>query len=253
MDRDIHNDVTMRRLGLEVMALALEEQLKQPEILALPFDERLEILLSRQIAANDERKLERLIKQANLKVLAWPQDIRYSTERNLTQEVVKPILQHYWIEKRMNVLITGSAGTGKTWLACAFAVQAAMWGFSILYMRASDLYLQLELARGTGTLHKLYAKLRRKSLLIIDDFGLAPLTIMLRQDLQIIIDDSYGHRSLIITSQLPVNSWHDYIADPTFADAILDRLKFSSQKLELRGESQRAFSQSPGPRGTYDA
>ena len=191
----------------------------------------------------DQRRLTRLLKAAKLKHDACPENIDYRASRQLDRQVMSNLLTCDWIEKSLNILLTGPTGVGKTWLACALGQQAARKGYSVLYTHLTRLLEELEIAYGDGSLHRLRTRLARVRLLILDDWALAPLSARGRHELLEIIDDRVKKGSVLITSQLPLDQWHDYIGEPTIADAILDRLVHSSHKIELRGESMRKLKE----------
>ena len=231
----------LRSLKLYSMALAVEEQRNDPSIQGMTGYEQLGMWLGREVAVRDERRLRRLLRDSDIKILALPERIRYDAKRGVNKPFIASLLSCEWLQRLQNLVITGAAGTGKTWLACALAVQAARKGYAIKYARMSDLCLKLELSRGTGELFECRTDLRKRRLLILDDFGMAPLSARGRQDLFEVIDDRMYAGSTIITSQLPLNTWHDFFGNKTIADAILDRLVHGSHRLELHGDSQRAI------------
>ena len=192
-----------------------------------------------EIHDRENRRLKRLLKAAKFKVSACPEDIKYTTRRGLDRQVVTNLTTCDWIQKSLNTIITGPTGVGKTWLACALGQQAARKGFSVMYKRLSRLLEELEIAYGDGSLAKERAKIAKMDLLILDDWALAPVTARGRHELLEIVDDRIGTASIMITSQLPVDQWHEYIGEPTVADAILDRLVHRAHRIELRGESMR--------------
>ncbi|MCW8400932.1 IS21-like element helper ATPase IstB, partial [Legionella sp. PATHC038] len=153
--------------------------------------------------------------------------------------VIKQLADCYWVGRKQNLLITGPTGTGKTWLACALANQACRNNFTARYLRLPRLFQALELARGDGSFPKLLASLEKIQLLILDDWGLAPMNDEQRRDLLEIMDDRHNQSSTIVTSQLPVKLWHEVIGDLTLGDAILDRLVHNSHRIDMKGESMR--------------
>jgi DNA replication protein DnaC len=197
------------------------------------------MLVDAEVQDRENRRLTRLLRAAKLKVNACPEDIDYAAHRGLDREVINNLLTCDWIEKSLNTIITGPTGVGKTWLACALGQQAARKGHSVLYKRLSRLLEELDIAYGDGTLVKLRAKLAKVQLLILDDWALATLTARGRHELLELIDDRIRTGSILITSQLPIEKWHEYIGEPTVADAILDRVVHRSHRIELRGESLR--------------
>ena len=226
-------------LKLHGLASAYEDQRINSSLQDLSFDERIGLLIDAEVQDRENRRLTRLLKSAKLKEDACPEDIDYSSKRGLDRQVIANLLTCDWIEKSLNTIITGATGVGKTWLACALGQQAARKGYSILYKRLSRLLEDLEIAHGDGSLPKLREKLGKVNLLVIDDWALAPLTPIGRHEFLEIIDDRINQGSIMITTQLPIDQWHEYIGDPTLADAILDRLVHSSHRIELKGESMR--------------
>jgi DNA replication protein DnaC len=167
------------------------------------------------------------------------EDVDYRAPRQLDRELFRQLALGDWIEKRQNLIITGPCGVGKTWLACALGQKACRDGRGVLYHRLPRLFAELELAHGDGSFPRLFRSLVRVDLLILDDWGPDRLTAPQRRDLMEIVEDRYGNGSILITSQLPVDAWHEVIAEPTFADAILDRLVHNAHRLPLDGPSLR--------------
>jgi DNA replication protein DnaC len=221
------------------MALALEEQRRTPDITELDFEDRLALLVDREMTVRDNRRLVTRLRKARLPQNACVEDIDYRHRRGLDKSLLQSLADGRWLRQRHNLLITGKTGVGKSWLAAALAHQACRDGFSALYVRLPRLLGELEMARGDGRYSRLLATLARIDLLVLDDWGLTPLSDLQRRDLLEILEDRHGHRSTIVTSQLPVESWHDYIGEPTLADAILDRLIHNAHRLALSGESMR--------------
>jgi DNA replication protein DnaC len=221
------------------MASALTEQMQSTDIEALSFEERLGLLVDRELTYRDDRRLSSRLRRAKLRHNACMEDIDYRYPRGLDKRLVLSMATCRWIAEHLNVLLTGPAGIGKSWLACALAHQACREGYSALYLRLPRLLSELAIARGDGRYPKLLASFAKLDLLVIDDFGLAPLTPEHIRDFLEILEDRYGARSTLVTSQLPVEKWHGAIPDPTFADAILDRLVHNAYKLALKGESIR--------------
>ncbi len=205
----------------------------------LSFADRFGLMVDREWTERQDRRLKRRLSLAKLREPACVEDIDYRHPRNLDRSKVDRLVTCRWIEHHENVAITGPTGIGKTWLACALAHQACRQGYSVLYTRIPRLMHQLHMARGEGTYGKELAKLARTQLLIIDDWGLAPLADRERRDMLEILEDRHGRHSTILASQLPIKLWHDNVGDPTIADALLDRLVHNAHKLELDGESLR--------------
>ena len=230
----------LRSLRLDGMVRAIEEQATSTAASALGFDERLTLLVQREVAWRDDRRVQRLLKAAKLKVsAACVEDINWRASRALDRSLVTALAEGDWLRRGQNLLITGMTGCGKTWLACALAHQAARSGFSVLYTRAARLFDELQVAHGDGSFVRRLAQLAKLDLLVIDDFAISPMGAAERNDLLEVLDDRVGSRSTLITSQLPVKAWHTYLDDPTLADAILDRVVHSSHKIALKGVSLR--------------
>src|SRR5450756_435586 len=226
-------------LGLVGMAKALEEQRQQPAVASLTFEERLGFLVDREAVERDSKRLVTRLKFANLRQNATIEDLNTRAARGLDKALFAKLATGDWIGRRHDLLITGKTGTGKSWLACALGHKACRDDRSVLYYRVPRLLDALALARGDGRYARLLKSLARVELLILDDWGLAPLTSQQGRDLLEIVDDRHGCRSTIVTSQLPVDHWHEVIVDPTIADAVLDRLVHTAHRLALDGETLR--------------
>ena len=229
----------LRSLKLAGMLDALDQQLEQPHTHDLSFEERLSLLVEREAIHRENRRLARLLSVAKLRESACIEDIDYAHPRGLSKSKMASLAQLDWLGTAMNLCITGKTGCGKTWLACAFGNQACRRGHSTRYVRLPQLLEQLRISRGDGTYVRLMAQLRKTELLVLDDWGMQPLEATQRQDLMEVIEDRHGRHSTLVTSQLPVKHWHDYIGEATLADAILDRLVHGSHRLELKGGSMR--------------
>lgn len=236
----------LRTLRLDGMVHALTDQASSTAAAALGFDERLTLLVQSEVAWRDDRRLQRLLKAAKLKVrAACVEDINWRASRGLDRHLIVNLAGGDWLRQAQNLLITGATGCGKTWLGCALAHQAARAGFSVLYTRAARLFGELQVAHGDGSYARRMTQLAKLDLLLIDDFAISPMGAAERNDLLELLDDRVGSRSTLITSQLPVKSWHAYLDDPTLADAILDRIVHSSHKIELKGQSLREKEKTP--------
>lgn len=230
----------LRELKLGGMASALEIQQSQPGTYEeLPFLERLSLLVEQEHTHRDERKHDRLIRQAHFRLKATIQEIDYQASRNLTRTEVARLAQRDWLDKAQNLLITGPCGSGKTYLGCALGNNACLNNYSVRYYRTSRLLLALTQSKADGTYHKFLTQLAKIRLLILDDWGLEPLKPSHRNDLMEIMDDRYQQTSTMLISQLPTDQWYSQIGDNTLADAILDRLMHNSHRINLKGESMR--------------
>lgn len=235
-----HSLTQLKTLRLGGMARALEEQLAQPAAAALSFEERIAMIIDREIAFRDTKRLTRLLKQAKLKVSsACLEDVDYRPGRGIEKKIIASLGSGDWIRHHHNGLITGPTGSGKTWLACALGNAACRQGFSVLYVRLPRLFEELRIAHGDGSFTRRLVALAKTDVLLIDDWGLAPPSATERSDLLEVLDDRVGTRSTVITSQLPIEHWHEYLGEPTLADAILDRILHSSHRIVLAGESMR--------------
>jgi DNA replication protein DnaC len=227
------------------MAQALEEQLRRSDLDTLPFEDRLGLLLERELTERDDRRLARLLQVAKLHMPACVEDLDLKTARGLDRSLVLRLATGQWIREHDNVLIVGATGTGKSYLACALGHRACRAGLSTRYFRFSRLLGALALARADGSYPKFLERLAKAQLLILDDFGLAVLADTERADLLEVLDDRYAKRATIVTSQLPFDHWHDVLGDATFADAILDRLINNAYRVILKGPSMRRKKGTP--------
>lgn len=230
----------LRQLRLGGMADALLAQSEQPGTYeALSFDERIQLLADSEYDDRNQRKQTRLIKGAKFKLAANARDIDYQHPRGLQQAVMASLLQCKWINQGQNLLMTGPCGSGKTYLACATGHTACMKGYRVKYYRMSRLLLELSQTKADGSYAKALQTIAKLDLLILDDWGLEPLTAAQRNDVMEIMDDRHGSSSTSIISQLPTDQWYQSIGDNTLADAILDRVMHNAHRLTLKGESMR--------------
>ena len=230
----------LRNLRLDGMIAALLDEAHRSLVEPLTFEQRLAMLVQREIDWRDNKRVARLLKNARLKVsAACVEDIDWRGSRGLDRALITALAGGDWIRDGRNLLITGATGCGKTWLACALAQQAARQGFTVLYTRATRLLQELHIAHGDGSFGRRLAQLARLDLLVLDDLAIAPIAAHERQDLLELLDDRTGSRSTLITIQLPSRAWHQWLGEPTLADAIMDRLLHSAHTIALKGESMR--------------
>ena len=230
----------LHALKLGAMATAWTEQQQHADATALAFDDRFGLLVEAEWLARENKRLGRALQKAKLKLAqASIEAIDYPARRELDKAVIRQLATCRWIEEHHNVILVGATGVGKSFVACALAHQACRKGYRALYRRASRLFHELILARADGTYVRVLTKLARIDVLVIDDWGLAPVQEQERRDLLEILEDRYGTRSTIITSQLPPAQWHEHIGDATLADAICDRLLHNAHRLVLKGPSRR--------------
>ena len=229
----------LHALKLTGMAAALEDQSATPDITDLSFEERLGLLVDREMTERDNRRMTSRLRRAKLRHNAILEDLDYRYSRGLDKGLVQSLAGCQWVKEHLNVLITGPTGVGKTWLACALAHKACREGYTAQYVRLTRLLRELTIAKGDGQYSKLLTDLAKVDVLILDDWGLMKLSAENRRDLLEVLEDRHGRRSTIATSQLPIEEWHGVIGDATLADAILDRLVHNAYKINLRGESMR--------------
>jgi DNA replication protein DnaC len=230
----------LNELRLHALARAWQAQHEDPSLDDLGFDDRLALLVEAEWTDRQNKRLSRLLREAKLRIAgACLEDLEYAKERKLERSLMRQLATGRWIEAHQNVVITGATGVGKTYIACALAQQACRRGHRVLYRRAPRLFDELTLARADGTYAKLLARFARTDVLVLDDWGLAPVQDVERRDLLEIMEDRHGLRSTIWTSQLPVAQWHDHLGDPTVADAICDRLLHNAHRIVLQGPSRR--------------
>ena len=230
----------LRELRLSVMESAYKNQRELPAANAMSFDERFALLVQAERESRQEKKLARLLKAACLKPAgACLEELSFQAGRNLEKSAVVNLSDCGWIGKGQNILLSGACGTGKTYLASAFGNAACRRGFSVRFFRLPRLLVDLQIGRGDGSWEKTLAELKKPDLLILDDFGLAPLEPLHCRDLLEVVEDRYGAAATIAASQLPVASWLSVFADTTIAEAVLDRLLQGAHRFELKGPSLR--------------
>ena len=229
----------LNALGLYGLAKGFKDLEHKAEARGLDHAEWLGLLLDQEITVRKEKRLAARLRYAKLRHQACLEDVDYRSPRGLDKALFQKLGDGGWIKARDNLAICGKTGTGKSWLACALGYQACRDDHSVLYRRMPRLFAELALARGDGRHARLLRKLGRADLLILDDFGLNALDTEARQDLLEILEERYGCRSTLVTSQLPIDHWHGVIGNPTYADAILDRLVHNAHRIDLTGESLR--------------
>lgn len=226
-------------MKLNAMADAFKDQLSQPNMDGLSFEERFSLLVDHLWSWKEDRRMGRLLSNAKLKLNACIEDIDFKTPRGIDKSVILSLSCCDWIKGAQNIIITGPTGVGKTYLACALANKACRMGHTSLYVRVPKLFYNIALSKADGTYSNLMNKLTKTKVLLLDDMGIAPMNDHERRDLLEVIEDRHGLASTIVTSQLPVDAWHEIVGDPTIADAILDRLVHNAHKINLKGDSMR--------------
>ena len=227
-------------MRLRVMASTWLDQDRSPDTIALPFDERLALIVDAEMLARENARLVKNLKDAKLRIAdACMEGIDFPRSREVDKAVVRTLATCRWISEHQTVIVTGATGTGKSYIACALAHQACRKGLRAMYRRVPRLFDELRLARADGSYPRLLARIAKIDLIVLDDFAIAPLTDESRRDLLEILEDRYGLRATVFTSQLEPDLWHDYLADPTVADAICDRVLHGAHKLALKGPSRR--------------
>lgn len=229
----------LQAMRLTGMLKALQEQQEIREIEALSFEERLGLILDREMTDRQSRRLQTRLKKARLRHRAAVEDIDYRHPRSLDRSQVLKLCDCQWIKEHQNLIITGPTGIGKSWLACAFAHKACREGYTALYTRMPRLLQDMSISKGDGRYPKIMKELSNTDLLVLDDWGISPLKAEQLRDLLEILEDRHGLRSTLVTSQLATKKWHEYLGDPTLADAILDRLIHNAHRMYLKGESMR--------------
>lgn len=230
----------LRSMRLGTMADAWMKQREEPKIHELDFDSRFGFLVDAEHLARDGKRITRALRAAKLRIAnACIEDIDFAPKRELERAVIRQLGTCAWITSHANVIITGATGTGKSYVACALAQQACRSGFRATYRRMPRLIEELALAHADGTYTRLLGRLAKVDVLVLDDWGIAPLRDQERRDMLEIVEDRHGARATIITSQLPVENWHDYVGDPTIADALLDRVVHTAHRIKLKGPTRR--------------
>lgn len=232
----------LRKLRLQSLADAYLRQLQDPRMNELTFEERFGLLVDHQWTERQNRHVAKLLRIAKLKVQANPEDIDYTAPRELDRALIRQLLTGQWLTSHHNLLVTGPTGVGKTFMVCALATAACRQGFQVRYYRMSRLFQDIVLAKGDGTYGRLAHHLTKVDLLILDDWGLAPIGVAESRELLDILDDRVSLHSTCIASQLPVDLWYQHFADATLADAILDRLIHRAYRLKIQGDTMRRES-----------
>ena len=229
----------LHALGLHGMAKAFVEIAASDEAGGLSHPEWLGLLLDREASLRQDKRMAARLRAAKLRQQACVEDIDYRSPRGLDRAMMQKLVDGDWIDAHDNLVLVGPTGVGKSWLASALGHKACRDNRSVLYQRVPRLFEELALARGDGRHARLLRALGRADLLVLDDWGLEPLDAAARHDLLEILEERYGRKSTLVTSQLPVDRWHEIIRDPTYADAIMDRLVHNAHRIELTGESMR--------------
>jgi len=230
--------LTAMRLG--VMEKEYRRQMELPAMNSLSFDERFAMTVDAEWLSRQENKLKRLLKTAGLREpSACLENIDYNPRRKLDKSDIARLSDCLWIKEGKNLIVTGATGTGKTYLSSAFGNAACRLGLSVRSFRVNRLLTDLAIGRGDGSYNKLMAVLKKPDLLILDDFGMAPVDPAACRDFLEVIDERYGVKAVMITAQLPVSAWHAVFDDATIADAVLDRLVHNAYRIEPKGPTMR--------------
>ena len=240
----------LNSLKLHGMAQAFEQQLANPDVAALGFEDRLAMLVEAQWLWRENHALKSRLRNAALKMPATIEDINYRHARQLERSVMRSLSSCDWVRQHHNIAISGPAGIGKTYLCCALLNKACREGFSVRYASAPKFFRHLAIAYADGSFDRMLAKLAKTDVIAIDDWGLAPLTDMQKQFLLEVLDDRCGSRSIIVASQFVIDKWHDLVGSPTLADAIMERILSNSYRVELNGETIRPVKRGLKPTQT---
>ena len=229
----------LHTMKLHGMADAFRAQLETTELHQLSFEERFALLVDQQWLWKENRALARRLQAAKLNQRAVIEDVNYQYPRGLDRQLWRTLASSQWVRQKLNLVLLGPTGIGKSWLACALAQKACRDGFSVLHKKTSQLFRELAMAHADGSIGRMLLRLAQIDVRLLDDFAMAPLKDSERRDFLEVCDDRYQRRSMILTSQMPVAHWHEQIGDPTIADSILDRLLHNAYRMELNGESMR--------------
>jgi len=229
----------LRQLRLPAFREGLHEQASNPHYAELTFEERLLLLVDMECTRRLDNRTQRRLKMAAFPIRATIEDIDLSPERGLERRLILELAYCHWVDKALNIVISGATDTGKSYVACALGVAACRLGYKVQYLHTARLLLSLSLARKDGSYLQLLQTLSKMDILILDDWMRDPIPLAAAQDLLELFDDRYGHASTIISSQVPISDWHARFPDPTLADAVLDRIVHNAYQLNLLGDSQR--------------
>lgn len=229
----------LQSMKLTAMARAFADQMQSPDMAQLSFEERFGLLVDYQMTDLENRRMQNRLKNAKLRLSASLEDLDFKQGRGLDRSTVMSLALNQWVTSHHNILVTGPTGAGKSYLACALAQKACRDGYTTLYQRVQRLLQEIAVARLDGRYARLIAPIIKCEVLILDDLLISPLTREEQREILEIVEERYDRKATIVTSQLPVKTWHDAMQDPTLADAILDRLVHNAYKLELKGESMR--------------
>ena len=221
------------------MAMAFRTSMENGNMSQLTSDEVISMLIDSEWDDRNNRKIERQVHNARFRYKANMEQLHFDIDRNLDKNQMMRLAECTFVQRKENLLITGSTGIGKSYIASAIGNQACMLGYKVIYANTAKLFSKLKMAKADGSYLREISKIERQDLLILDDFGLQPMDNHSRSVLMEIIEDRHGSRSTIITSQLPVVQWYEVIGEQTIADAILDRIVHDAYRLELKGESLR--------------
>jgi len=229
----------MRQLKFFGMVRAFKTSIEEDKLKTMTSDEMIAFLIESEWDDRNNRRIERNLRNAHFRYKTGIEQIDFDNNRNLDKNQLMRFVECHFIEKAENILITGSTGIGKSFIASAIGNQACMLNYNVLYANTTKLFSKLKMAKADGSYIREIARIEKQDLLILDDFGINPLDNLSRSSLMEIIEDRHGKRSTIITSQLPVSEWYEVIAEKTIADAVLDRIVHDAHRVELEGESMR--------------